>query len=86
MSANIYWRPVAKNNKSLNVSAPSSFQEKMREAGLSLPCTIEQKHIDLIRGMAIAYGPTNAKDGSNPFRHILDLLEHYDAIELWAEY
>lgn len=86
MSANIHWRPVAKSNKSLNVATPSAFQDKMREAGLPLPCTVEQRHIDLIRGMAIGYGAVHHAERPNPFQHILDLLEHHEAIEIWAVY
>lgn len=86
MSANIHWRSVAKNNKNLNVAAPSAFQDKMREAGLALPCTVEQRHVDLIRGMAIGYGPLRDAQQPNPFQHILDLLEHHEAIEIWAVY
>lgn len=82
MSANIYWRPVAK--KSLNVPAPSSFQEKMEEAGLRLPCTVGREHLDVLRGMSIGFGLE--RDRPNPFREILELLESYEEIELWAVY
>jgi len=84
VSANIYWRPVSKNNKSLNVLAPSSFQERMREVGLCLPCTVRQGDASLLKGMAAGYG--REKDRPNPFDQILELLEKYDEVELWAEY
>jgi hypothetical protein len=81
MSANIYWRPVTKNNKSINTHAPSSFQDTMHKLGLSLPCTVEARHIDLLKGAAASFG-----QGPNPFLQMLELLEHHDAIELWAVY
>jgi len=84
MSANIYWRPSTQNNKSLNVPAPSSFQERMREVGLSMPCTVEQCHVPVLKGLAAGYG--REKDRPNPFDQILDLLDKHDAVELWAEY
>lgn len=81
MSANIYWRPVAKNNKSINTLTPSAFQETMRKLGLSLPCTLDTRSTLLLQGAAAVFD-----DDPNPFQQILDLLEHHDAIELWAEY
>ena len=84
MSANIYWRPVSKTNKALNVPAPCSFLDKMRKAGFSLPCSISQNNIDILMGMAIGFG--NQKDQPNPFREIIELLDKYEAIELWPEY
>lgn len=82
MSATICWRPADTNPKHLSVGAPSSFQEAMRRAGLKLPCIISQTDKDVLRGLAAAWD----RDAPNPYQQILDLLEHHDAIELWAEY
>lgn len=83
MSANICWRAV-KNDKTLDVPAPSSFQEKMSAVGMCLPCTIKQSSREILRGMAEGYG--REKDRPNPFDQILELLDKYDEIELWAVY
>lgn len=84
MSATIYWRPISKNDKHLSVGAPYAFQEKMREAGLTLPCTIDDSHKILLTGMAVGFG--REKERPNPFDEILSLLDKHDSVELWAIY
>ena len=58
--------------------------DKMNEAGLSLPCTIGQESVSLLKGMAIGFGVMN--EIPNPFQQILDLLEKHAEVELWAVY
>lgn len=82
MSANIKWRPVNTDAKSIDTWAPSTFQMAMRKAGLELPCSVGKSDSDVLRGLAAAF----EGDAPNPYQQILDLLEHHEDIELWAEY
>ena len=84
MSATICWRPVSKNEKSLGVMAPSAFQEAMSQAGFPLPCDLSQTDIPVLRGMAAAFGRYDKRP--NPYDEILELLNKYDGISLWAVY
>lgn len=84
MSANIHWRPVSRNDKTLDVPAPSAFQEKMAEAGLALPTTVGQSDIPILKGLAAGYG--RDKDRPNPFDQILKLVQMHGSVELWAVY
>ena len=82
MSANIYWRPVApESSETLGVGAPSAFIEAMRKSFGSFPCSVSRNDIDKLSGMAAVYGSDN-----NPFQEIIDLLDHHEAIDLWAVY
>ena len=84
MSVNIYWRPVTHKDKSLDVPAPSAFQAKMSEVGLTLPCQVKREHAVLLRGLASSYG--REKGRPNPFDEILTLLDKYEAIDLRVFY
>ena len=83
MSANICWRPVESKAKRINTSAPSSFMEAMKRAGMSLPCELNASHRERLIGLAASHcydTPTN------PYQQLLDLLEKHESIALWAEY
>lgn len=84
MSATICWRPSAKNDKHLNVGAPSSFMEVMKNAGFGFPCAVTLSDVPVLRGMAAVYGRND--QNPNPFDELLDLVEKYGSIELWAVY
>lgn len=84
MSAAICWRPSAKHDKHLRVGAPSSFMETMKNAELGFPCTVSEKDIPVLRGMAAVYGRNY--QNPNPFVELIELIEKHDSVELWAVY
>lgn len=84
MSATICWRPSAKNDKQLRVGAPSSFIETMKAAGLGFPCTVTEKDVPVLRGMAAVYGRND--QNPNPFVELIELIEKHDSVELSAVY
>ena len=83
MSANIHWKPFTPDSsKTLaQAGAPSHFIEAMKKAFGNFPCTVGQNEIEKLKGMA-----ATDRDDNNPFQEIIDLLEHHEAIYLWAEY
>jgi hypothetical protein len=83
MSANIKWKVVKPEGKSLNVSAPSSFLVAMERAFGTLPIILNANNIQILQGMAAVHG-----DGNNPFVKLIEILETIgdSSIEIWAEY
>ena len=82
MSATILYRPIKRNDgKSLGISAPSRFLEVMGKCFGDPPFTLEKKDIPILQGMAAA-----CCDNPNSFESIIDKIENYGAIEVWAEY
>ena len=45
------------------------------------PFTLERKDIPILSGMRAAWA-----DDTNPFGHIIELIEQYEGIDVWAEY
>lgn len=82
MSAAIVYRPIKpKGEKNLGVLFPSGFLEIMQKCFGDPPFTLETKDIPILTGMAAAW-----TDDDNPFQRIIDKIEQYGGIEVWAEY
>ncbi len=81
MSASILWEPVNISPDHISCYAPSAFMAAMERAGMGLPCTLNETHIPILRGMAAA---SDAEP--NPYKQIIDLLLNRGSIRLWAEY
>lgn len=82
MSASIYFKPVKPTaNTRLNVGAPSTFIKAMERAFGHFPCLVNRGNIEKLKGMASMY---DCRD--SPFEELINLLEHHEALELWAEY
>jgi hypothetical protein len=84
MSASICYRPVDPKPKTIGAYAPSSFMEAMERAGMQLPCTIGKGAIPVLSGMSATWG--KGADSPNPYQNVIDAIEKYGDIELWAEY
>lgn len=83
MSATILWNPInPKRGESLEVAAPSRFLEIMGKCFGASPFTLERKSIPRLSGMAAAW----EYDSNNPFQTIIEHIETYGVIEVWAEY
>jgi hypothetical protein len=85
MSATIYWRPGKQdNNKYLhNVSSASHFMSTLKNAGIGeLPTRLSRHWIPTLNGM-VAMCEDQEK---NPYQELIDLLDKYDEIELYAQY
>lgn len=81
MSATILYRPGKPKVKSLEVSTPSAFLEIMQKCFGDPPFTLRKENIPTLSGMAAAW-----TDENNPFQRIIDNIEKYGGIEVWAEY
>jgi hypothetical protein len=81
MSANICWEPVSKKVKRLSVGAPSRFMAVLDRLGVSLPGEVGVEHVEVLRGAAAV-----TDEESNPFQDLIDLIDLYDRVRLWAEY
>jgi hypothetical protein len=75
MSATICYRPVLTKRYYVPTMAPSSFMEALGE----LPRTFGAEDLPILRVCA-RVGHREA------FEHLIDAIEKYGAIELWAEY
>lgn len=83
MSASILYRPIEPDkDRSLGVSAPSSFLEIMGKCfGEGGPWLLRKADIPILQGMAAA-----CNHNPNSFEKIIEHIETYGAIEVWAEY
>lgn len=86
MSATIFYEPVKQNSKSLDVSAPSTFQDRLAKAfggdwTTVLPRIFGKDDIPTLQGMSA----TQIED-NNPYQQMIDLIEKYDQIRVWAQY
>lgn len=83
MGATIYYRRVAKNNKSLHVRAPSSFMEAVQDAfghgGWPMP--LGREALPVIKGMIAA-----DKGQREAYQDLYDKIEENDEIEIWPEW
>lgn len=84
MSASICYQPVDPKPKTIGAWAPSHFMESMERANLGLPCTLKETDIPILRGMAATF--SDHGDAPNPYQEIIDAIEKYGAIEMWAEH
>jgi hypothetical protein len=87
MSATIYWRRVSNSNKTLPVSAPSSFITAMERAFGAGPWIMSGDCLQTLRGMSACYG---GPDRENPFDAMIRLIDQENgttqAIEVWTVY
>lgn len=82
MSANIYWRRVAKSNKSFDIGAPSSFLQAMGRAfGDSFPMRLGREHLPTLHGLECA-----SEGMYETYHQIIEAIETNDEIEIWPEY
>ena len=83
MSANVFYRQVKPvKEKSLSCFAPSSFLKTMREVFGELPIQLDKSNIDVLHGMSLLC----SDGGGNPYRELIDAINKYNLIEMWAEY
>lgn len=83
MSASILYRPLADQRKCVDdVLAPSRFLGVMGKCFGNLPFTLGEGAIPTLSGMAATWDD----DMHNPFERIIELIEKYGTIEVWAEY
>lgn len=84
MSASIYWKQVKPvKSHSLNVGAPSNFLEILEKVFGSRNPQLDESNIEALKGMAAVY---NIYGGVNPYEELIEAIEQYKEIELWAEY
>ena len=79
MSATIYWRPFNNSKILEGIGAPSSFIEDMKKAFDRFPLKLTEDDIPTLKGMI-------AVDDQGYYQQVLDLIEKYEEIELYAEY
>jgi len=84
MSASILYEPINPNPKSIDAWAPSSFMETMQRANIALPCTLGPDNIPILMGMAAVFGDKG--DAPNPYQQLVDAINKYGKISVWAEY
>lgn len=83
MSASIYWcqvRPVS--GERLSAWAPSSFISSIEKAFGGFPCDFGNGDIEKLKGMASMCND----GGGNPYQEIINRIEKYGVIRVWAEY
>ena len=84
MSTTIHYRNMSKTDPHLkNVGAPGSFIQSMQKAFGRFPCELAEKDYAKLSGMAIMY---SGSDDDNPYREVIDLIEKFGRIELYASY
>jgi len=84
MSATIHYRQTSKVDPYLKTcSAPSSFIESIEDAFHHFPCELEESDIGTLRGMASVY---NSLEEDNPYKELIDLIEKFGSIKIYASY
>lgn len=82
MSASISWKPVKNVGKGLDVGAPSAFVERMEKVFGSLPLELLRTDIPKLEVLALLYDNNDCK----PYQELIDALDSYEKIEVWATY
>jgi hypothetical protein len=84
MSLAIVWRPSKEVDTRLDVPAPSDFLDMMSRAGYSVPCSLDDDDLPVMRAMAVVFSRVGGGDEQrpNPFQQIADLIMAHDSIDL----
>jgi hypothetical protein len=83
MTLGIAWRPSKEVDSRLDVPAPSSFLDMMQAAGYSVPCSLDDDDLPVMRAMAVVFSRVGGDDNRpNPFEQIVDLIVAHDSIDL----
>lgn len=82
MSASIMWEPLNPNPKHFSVGAPSFFIESLKNADMELPRTFTEADVSVLKGMSAASG----RDENNPYQQMINAIEKYGEITVWAQY
>ncbi len=81
MSATIHYRKISKKDPCLkHVWSPSSFIDSMTTV-FGWPAEIGTKDIPVLKGMSAVHGGEH-----NPYPEIIELVEKFGSIELYASY
>lgn len=83
MTANIYWRPVAASRHDISPGAPSSFIGKLEALFGPLPLSLTEESLPVLRAAKVVIDYQDQKDA---FTELIDAIEKYERIEVWAEY
>lgn len=83
MSANILWEPVPEKARSIPTAAPQRFLESLRALNWKEGDTLDGRHLNTIRGMAVVFG---ALDKNNPYHVLANAIEEFGEIRIWAQY
>lgn len=80
MSATIHYRVIAEADPYLKtVGSASSLIDALERAFGSFPCKLSEEHIPVLRGMA-------AVSFKQPCNEIIEIIENFGEIELYATY
>ena len=84
MSLAIVWRPSNEVDTRLDVPAPSIFLDMMQSAGYSVPCTLDDTDLPVMRAMGIVFDKVGggSNERPNPFKQIVDLIVAHNSIDL----
>lgn len=87
MSASICWEPAGKKVNSIPVAAPQRLIGELDNAGLGNihngGIVLSAEHLPVLRGMMAVFGGVNPQ---NPYWHIINAIQSYKEIRLWAVY
>ena len=85
MSATILWEPYrAPKGESLWTMAPQNFMETLRHLGWEEGGNLGRKHLAALK--ALAYQFSDKDTTKNPYAQLVDAIEKYDEVRVWAEY
>lgn len=82
MSANIYWEPVAKNNRTIDTGAPEYFMRVLGKFGWQDGDTLGVEALDGLKAVVEAIHEGDHKS----FQQLIDAIEKHGAIRIWAVY
>ena len=84
MTASIKARPAKpKDAISIGCAAPSRFIEAVREVFGDFPVTLRPSDGCRLEAMAAVYG---GDDEHNPYQRLLELIDRWRDVEVWADY